>query len=76
MSLIHRTSSTESFSRPGPRAEDENNSLVLPQSQGRKLSYNPVGPTRPTNQGIGAYEVSKTRRIGEHVFDILLCALV
>ena len=72
MSLLHRVSSFDSF---GPERGRQGSTVSLSGASGRKLSYSPVPGSWQTPtvheealKTIGAFEVSKTRRIGKIEF--------
>lgn len=70
MSLFERRSSMESFDRWRDQSPTG--------SQRRKLSFNPVGtwvPPSAKEEPVGAFEVSKTRRIVQVAVAVLYCLL-
>ncbi|KAF2089801.1 MFS general substrate transporter [Saccharata proteae CBS 121410] len=72
MSLAHRTSSMESFEPFRGR------SCSPTGSQRRKLSFNPVGTWEPEDARevpVGAFDVSKTKRIFQVAAAVLYCLL-
>jgi hypothetical protein len=62
MSLAERLSSMEDYEsirEPSPSSEQGK----------RKLSFNPIGSTEVHEEPVGAFEVSKTKRICENHLD-------
>ncbi|KAI9836314.1 MAG: hypothetical protein M1837_003421 [Sclerophora amabilis] len=70
MSLVHRVTSMESRDRSQERSPD--------RARDRKLSFNPVGswvPPAAYEEPVGAFEVSRTKRIFQVLVAVIYCLL-